>query len=219
MLRKKPIILFLAIAGLAFSEGLAVYLHGSPSLPLSSDWFDYVNKYPAMEGGLSVEIPTKTVFTVRIEGNYVSLPSGGVLENGEAYFGCIGGVVKNDIGLSAKVFIGPQLILGQVYAKGRYKSLDYGEEENYRVDFNSKGEGFGIGIIAGIVFEPTKHLRIGANLATSYFNVSNDQVEIIGFNYDNPDAGESESIYRYEGEYTALSLRLVFGYEFLGEGR
>ncbi len=214
MLRKRPLILLFLLAGIALSEGLAIYVHGSPSLTLSNDWFDYVNKFPSIEGGLAVEIPTNTVFTIRAEGNFVLLPEGGVLEKGEAIFGAVGGIIKNDLGGSAQVIIGPQIIVGQVSAKGRYRSSTYGEDEDYSIDFDGTGSGVGLGIIAGIRFTATKHLRIGANLAANYFGVSNEKVPIVGFNYDNPEEGQTQGTYRYNGEYTALSLRLVVGYEF-----
>lgn len=214
MLRKTTLILLL-VAGLALSEGVAIYLHASPSLPLSDDYFDYVNTYPAWEGGFALELPTPTIFTVHVEGNYASLPEGGVLEQGEVYFAGVGGLISNDLGSAAEVVIGPQVMFGQVNAKGRYRSIVYEEDvEDYRVDFDSYGNGFGVGILAGIRFALTEHLRLGMNLNASYFGVSNDNVTIIGFNYEEPDQGETEGIYRYEGEYTALSIRITIGYEF-----
>lgn len=204
----------MVIATAAMCDGVAIYFHGSPSLTLSNDWFDYVNKFPSMEGGFAVEIPTNTVFTIRAEGNYVILPEGGVLEKGEAIFGAVGGIIKNDLGGSAQVVIGPQVIVGQVSAKGRYRSSTYGEDEDYSIDFDDTGSGVGLGIIAGIRFAVSKHLRIGTNLTASYFGVANDKVPIVGFNYDNPEEGQTQGTYRYNGEYTALSIRLVVGYKF-----
>jgi hypothetical protein len=214
MLRKRPLILLFIFTGIALSEGLAIYVHGSPSLTLSNDWFDYVNKFPSPEAGFSIEIPTNTVFTIRAEGTYVMLPSGGVLEEGYAIYGTIGGIIKNDLSPATQINIGPQLIVGQITAKGRYRSSTYGEDIDYSVDFDGSGSGVGLGIVAGLRFSVTQHLKIGANLSANYFSVSNDEVPIIVFNYDEPDGGSTSLKYRYNGEYTALSLRLVVGYEF-----
>ncbi|HDR91143.1 MAG TPA: hypothetical protein ENN75_02720, partial [candidate division Zixibacteria bacterium] len=209
MLWKRSIILCLLLAGFALAEGFALYIHGSPSMTLSNDWFNYVNQFPSPEAGFSIEIPTNTVFTIRAEGTYVMLPAGGVLEEGFAIYGTIGGIIKNNLTSATQINIGPQLIIGQVTAKGRYRSTNYGEEEDYSIDFDGSGMGVGLGIIAGLRFAVTEHLRIGANLSANYFGVANDEVPIVGFNYDDPSEGQTSGTYRYNGEYTALSLRLV----------
>jgi len=214
MLRQRLIIIITLIAGLSLAQGMAIYIHGSPSMTLSNDWFDYVNQFPSPEAGFSIEIPTNTVFTIRTEGTYVMLPSGGVLEEGYAIYGTVGGIIKNDLSPATQINIGPQLIVGQVTAKGRYRSTNYGEEEDYSIDFDGSGMGVGLGIVAGLRFSLTEHLRIGASLSANYFGVANEKVPIVGFNYDEPDEGQTAGTYRYNGEYTALSLRLILGYEF-----
>jgi len=216
MLRKKFIIGLLIFAVGLFAEGIGIYIHAAPAIPLSQDWVDYVNSYPAWEAGLTLEIPTHTVFSVRVEATYVELPPGGALDDGRAFYGGLGALTDLSVSAVADVVIGPQIIFGLVQAKGRYQSIEFEEdsEEYYYVDYDGEGFGFGIGMLGGIKFALSEHLRTGANLSVTYFSVIDKTADIQGFNYDQPGGNPQEGTYRYEGEYMAISFRLTFGYEF-----
>ncbi len=213
LLRKAIItLLFFAPCGI-FASGPAIYLHCSPSLPICNDWLENVDTYPAFEGGISLEIPTSTIFRARFELTFVDLPSGGALEEGYSFYGGAGVIVRQEIARMLDVDIGPQIIIGTVNAKGTYR-LDEADSGLYDIEFDGTGSGVGIGIVGGLNLHITKHLRAGVSAAVVYFNLLGKEIPIVGHNLLDPGEPEEYSKYDYQGEYIAVSFRLSMGYEF-----
>lgn len=211
-MRSKIAILSLLAAGAALSQGVGIYGHFSPSLPLCEHWFDHVSAYPALESGIAIEFPGQSVFRYRLEGSFVVFPAGGALESGSAGWGGAGIIVRRNLSDAIDASIGPQLLVGFASAKGEYR-LEEGDTGSYRIDFDGSGSGVGIGIIGGLTIKPTGHLRVGFQAAVIYFNIKGD-VPITGYNLDEPQEPPDKSDYDYRGEYTAFSFRIIVGFEF-----
>ncbi|GEM_PF-1980872 len=192
--------------------GLRIYGHFSPSIPVTDDWFSYVESYPALEGGLALEISGGTVLWLRLEGCYTALPSGGVLKSGDAMWLSAGPLVRRKISDACEITVGPQLTFGRVAAKGAF-ILEEGDTGRYRIEFDDNGSGIGISIVGGLEFEVNRFLRLGAQIAMVYFGVKNEQAKIVGYDLDNPEEPGEKGTYNYLGEYAAVSLRLVIGFD------
>ena len=205
--------LIFAIVAPATVAGTAIYAHISPSLPLAEHWFDYVDEFPIMEAGGAIEIPGPSAFRWRIEGSYSAFPKAGIIDGGSAIAVSIGIVSHRQAGKRFDFSLGPQFTLGWVKAKGTYNYTE-GDSVGYYIDFDSDGNGAGIGIVGGAMFEASKGLRFGIQPAITYFAVSRDDVPIVGRDASDPSVPPDYGVYRYEGEYIALSIRFVLGIEF-----
>ncbi|HHS49936.1 MAG TPA: hypothetical protein ENN07_02355 [candidate division Zixibacteria bacterium] len=191
---------------------VGVFVHYSPSLPLSGDWFDHVDHFPVHEFGAAVEFPGPAVFKWRIEGNMVNFPEEGVLSEGLAYWGGVGVVAHYHVGDFLVLSFGPQFLIGRVQAQGTIEMMEPGER--HLIDFDGDGTGAGIGMTGAVGIKVGENLRVGVQPSVVYFGVSQDDVPIIGRNADDPTVPHDTGIYRYKSEYIALSLRLFAGFEF-----
>ena len=192
--------------------GLRIYGYFSPSIPVTDDWFNYVESYPALEGGLAMEIPSNTVFWLRLEGCYTALPSGGALQSGDAIWVGAGPLVRRKISDACEISVGPQFTYGRVAAKGAV-ILEEGDTSRYRIEFDDNGSGIGISIVGGFDARVNSFLRLGAHIAVVYFGIKNEQTKIVGYDLDNPEDPVENGTYNYLGEYATVSLRLVIGFE------
>jgi hypothetical protein len=205
-------LIFAFVAG-STGAGTAIYAHISPSLPLSEHWFDYVDEFPIMELGVAVEFPGPAAFRWRIEGCYSEFPEAGLLESGMATSISAGIIMHKNLGDHIDVSFGPQVTLGWIAAKGTYEWAE-GDSVGYHIDFDGNSSGMGIGIVGGVSFYVGNVVRLGIQPAVTYYGASSDDVPIVGRNVLNPDEPDDYGIYRYEGEYIALSIRLIAGLEF-----
>lgn len=213
VLWKKIILAFLFCAITFAYDGFGIYGFYSPSLPIAEHWMEYVDKYPLNEGGIAVEFPGPSSFRWWLEGSYVGFPRAGVLEKGNAMWLGAGIMLHKEIVPTTEVIFGPQAILGRISAKGTY---DWKESDSIRhlIDFDGSGMGAGIGINGGLLFSLRERIRTGVMASVIYFGVSAQDVPIYGRDYFNPSAEIDSSFYNYNGEYIALSLRIIFGLNF-----
>jgi len=208
----RPIAALLAIAVPAIA-GSGVYFHYSPSLPLAEHWFDYVDSYPVHEFGVAVELPGPSVFRWRFEGNYAPFAESGVLTKGAAFWASAGLVMRNDLSERFAISFGPQLILGWVLAEGTYDYID-SDGKGYYIDFDGKGNGIGIGMSGSAALKLGENIRLGLQPSVTYFGVAQEDVPIVGRDALDPSVPPDYGIFKYKGEYIALSLRVFAGFEF-----